>query len=466
MSGPLAELARRFEAAVGEASRRARASGESVMATGAARTEPRDPVAVFAGDRSTCRWLWQQPSRASGLVGVGAADRLVGRGRQRLARLRRSWGDLLATAVLRSGDDCPLALPLAVGGLAFDPERSADPAWRLFPDAELVVPELLLHVEADRAWVALSAEVGPADEPAELAAAAARRAAILAARNGLPGAPCGRSRPTAAPPPSPHWHRAVARVLAAIEERRLEKVVVARRARVERSGRFRPEVALLRLREEYPECTVFAVGRGAACFVGATPERLARLDGGTVEADCVAGSRRRGGTPEEDAAEAAALLLDPKERHEHQLVVRGVASRLAPLCGRLSAPAEPGLLRVANLHHLVTPFEGEAAPGVTLLDLVERLHPTAATGGLPVDRALALIRAVEPFDRGWYSGVVMWLDAGGGGEGVVAIRSALVADNEALLYAGCGIVAGSDPEREYAETCLKMEPMQWALEIR
>jgi isochorismate synthase len=246
----------------------------------------------------------------------------------------------------------------------------------------------------------------------------------------------------------------------------VEKVVLARQvtARAERS--IDAAAVLRRLREGYPQCTVFAFARGDACFLGATPERLVRLEGRAVRADPLAGSAARGATEDEDRRLGDALLADEKERREHGLVVGAVRDALEPVCSHLDVPETPELLRMPNVQHLHTPIRGVLAGEASILELVERLHPTPAAGGLPRDAALSLIRRYEPFDRGWYAGPVGWVDGGGNGEFAVAIRSALLRGHEALLYAGCGIVAGSDPEREYAESCLKLRPMLWALNGR
>ncbi|MGH7961687.1 MAG: isochorismate synthase, partial [Candidatus Binatia bacterium] len=156
-------------------------------------------------------------------------------------------------------------------------------------------------------------------------------------------------------------------------------------------------------------------------------------------------------------------LADPKEQHEHALVVRALQEALAPLCARLTIPNAPVLRLMPNVQHLHTPVTGVMHERGDLLRLVERLHPTPACGGLPRQPALELVRAYEKFNRGWYASPVGWIDGQGNGEFVVAIRSALLVGNTAVLHAGCGIVAGSDPEREYQESCWKLKPMLWAL---
>ena len=213
-------------------------------------------------------------------------------------------------------------------------------------------------------------------------------------------------------------------------------------------------------------CTIFAARRGDACFLGATPERLARIEDRRVSVACLAGSGRRGATENDDAAAGAGLLADPKERSEHALVLGMILRALAPLCDDVRAPSEPVLMRMPNVQHLHTPVEATLRGDAGVLDLVARLHPTPAVGGVPAGAALDAIREHEPFDRGWYAGPIGWLDAHGNGEFAVAIRSGLVRRAEARLYAGCGIVRDSVPEREWDESLMKLRPMLCALHLR
>jgi len=258
---------------------------------------------------------------------------------------------------------------------------------------------------------------------------------------------------------------AVSEAAAAVRRGELEKVVLAREVRVEAEEPFDVEAALRRLRDAYPSCYVFAVARGEQVFLGATPERLVRLEGRTVRVASLAGSIRRGTTPEEDRELAAALLASTKDRAEHAVVARAIRAALDGPCVEVEAPDAPVILSVRNVHHLYTPVNARLSDGATLLDLVARLHPTPAVGGMPRAAALRYIREHEGLDRGWYAAPVGWMDASGQGEFAVALRSALVEGAEATLFAGCGIMGDSDPEREYAESAVKLRPMLAALGI-
>jgi isochorismate synthase len=177
----------------------------------------------------------------------------------------------------------------------------------------------------------------------------------------------------------------------------------------------------------------------------------------------LAGSFGRGSTDADDAALGNRLLSDPKERSEHAFVVEALRAGLAEVSTRVIADAEPRLRKLANLQHLLTPVHGQLAPGRTILDVVDRLHPTPAVGGSPREPALELIREREDLDRGWYAGPIGWLNRAGEGEFVVGLRSALLRSSEATLFAGCGIVAESDPAAELAESNWKLRPMLAAL---
>ncbi|MDE3094501.1 MAG: isochorismate synthase [Chloroflexota bacterium] len=401
---------------------------------------------------------WEQPSRGAVLVAVGGVRSLTPRGEQRFAQAADAWRALVAGAVA----NCPEDL-VAIGGFAFEAGGTRAAHWSAFGDAALVVPELLYRCDGGGARLVRNVTVRPGESPGDVAVRAAPPPWLRAASppEPSPGQPaCAVRQDPSAPD---RWDAAVRALTAEIDAGRVEKVVLAREVVLDAPGEIDEAAALARLRAGYPDCTVFAVHRGGATLIGATPERLVRVDGRRVRVSCLAGSARRGAAPEDDAAIGAALLADGKERREHQLVVRMIAGALTPLCRDIDVPPEPVLMRMPNVQHLSTPVEGTLAGDVGVLALVERLHPTPAVGGLPRGAALRLLRRWESFDRGWYAGPVGWVDARGDGEFAVAIRSALLRGREARLFAGCGIVAGSDPRREYEESSLKLRPMLWAL---
>ncbi len=445
--------------------REAAQSGEPVLVSTTTRVAHTDPVELFERAKAEERLYWEQPGEGFSLVAVGAVARLSGRGEGRFSQVAAAWRRLLSRAVTDVVDPAPVAAPVCLGGFAFDPARQREANWEGYPDGLLLVPRFLFTSRNGSSWLTVSAIAGPGCDARAAADAAAGdlRGLLEGGVAMVDGERSGSDVAAADEVGAGRWREAVAAVVRDVRQGTIEKLVLARRLCARALGPVDPGPVIRRLRAGYGGCTVFAFARGESCFLGATPERLVRLEGEIVRADCLAGSIARGAGEGEDLALGEALLADGKERHEHALVVRAVGDALGPLCSRLSVPAMPGLLRMPNVQHLYTPVEGVVNGERHVLELVERLHPTPAAGGLPRDAALRLIRSYETFDRGWYAGPVGWVDGRGGGEFVVAIRSALLRGNEALLYAGCGIVAGSDPQREYEESCLKLRPMLWAL---
>jgi isochorismate synthase len=243
----------------------------------------------------------------------------------------------------------------------------------------------------------------------------------------------------------------------------LEKVVLARAVRLESPATFEASRALRYFSKYAPGTYQFAFAREDDCFLGATPEQLVRVRNGELETMGLAGSMPRGTTAKQDERFGSELLASAKDRSEQEIVVRAMRQVLGDTCLQLQMSAEPTLLKLKSIQHLITRFNGTLADGYSVLDLVERLHPTPAVGGLPRAGALHWLREHENLDRGWYAGAVGWMDQNLEGEFAVAIRSALLNGNHATLFAGCGIVADSDPEREYAESALKLKPMLAAL---
>jgi isochorismate synthase len=256
------------------------------------------------------------------------------------------------------------------------------------------------------------------------------------------------------------WQQIVADAVASIRSGVYEKVVLARSVKVTRPEEpFEVEDTLMRLRESYPGAYVFAFQRGSRYFVGATPERLIFAHDGQLRTMALAGSYPRGATEKEDQRLGAELLHSAKNKQEHEFVVAQIRTALADLCSKVWIADAPHLLRLKNIQHLETPIFGELLPGRCVLEALEGLHPTPAVGGLPQHAALEAIREHEQLDRGWYAGPVGWVDAQGNGEFAVALRSALVEGDSAMLFAGCGIVADSNPESEYTESCWKLQVM-------
>ena len=242
------------------------------------------------------------------------------------------------------------------------------------------------------------------------------------------------------------------------------KVVVARAKDIVCDSPLHPLKLLNGLRQRFPDCYAFSVANGLGqSFIGASPERLASVDQGVLRTEALAGSARRGNSAREDAVLAAELLSSEKDVREQGIVLDWILSRLAPMGIHPQVPARPVVRRLANVQHLHTPIQASLPAGVRLLDVLASLHPTPAVGGMPSEAACRAIAGLESFSRGLYAGAIGWLDSRGDGSFFVGLRSALVEGHRARLYAGAGIVAGSSPEKEFAETELKFKAIEEAL---
>jgi menaquinone-specific isochorismate synthase len=259
---------------------------------------------------------------------------------------------------------------------------------------------------------------------------------------------------------APEWEQAVAAAVERIKNGDLRKVVLARDLFASAEEPIDQRVLLRRLAARYPDCFTFA----CAGLVGATPELLIRRQGSEVSSLVLAGTKPRGATPADDARLGEELTSSLKENEEHRYAAASLRDALAPLCETLAVQEVPELIKYANVQHLGTAVHGTLAVHRSALALAAAVHPTAAVGGTPTSTAVELIRELENMDRERYAGPVGWMDAEGNGEWGIALRSAQIDGHRARLFAGCGIVAGSDPAAELAETQVKFRPMQTALE--
>ncbi|HET6316203.1 MAG TPA: isochorismate synthase [Chloroflexota bacterium] len=405
---------------------------------------PFDALALFARAHGQERALWLRPSGDEAIVGIGAAHviALDGTSSDRFAIAARMWRELVYD--IEDPAPRPWTGPLLLGGFRFDPLRTPTDLWSGFAADRLVLPERLYVQHGESAWLTTSRLVGAAPGVAEAPPLPSARGLSPAAWQGLVGSVAGDIR---------------------VGTAGVGKVVLARAHTVAAQAPLEPAVVLQRLANTYPTCTIVGIGHAAATFVAATPERLVSVGDGLATTMALAASAPRGGTDTEDRTLGEALLRDPKERAEHEFVVQALRDGLGEVSSRVVADAEPRLRKLPNLQHLLTRVHANLRPGYSILDVVQRLHPSPAVGGVPTSAALALIRDREALDRGWYGGPIGWLNSAGEGEFVVGIRSALLRGREATLFAGCGIVADSNPSAELAESNWKLRPMLSALGI-
>jgi isochorismate synthase len=447
---------------------RARRSGRPTLATITyALPDGVDPAGVVCASRRAREpwFVFDQPDRGGfALAGLGQVVSLEDSGPERFASVADRWRSLSARAVADSPSEPGGGGPVAVGGFAFAPEGGASPAWSGFAPASLVVPEVALAREQREGKrhvrLTLAALAQPDDTTEELLAGLSSRLERLS-DSPLPlldPAPTGRFQVSSGMPPE-HFEAAVARATETIREGPLRKIVLAREVQVHAPSDYDPAAVFGVLRDAFPSCFVFCVGRGDATLVAASPELLVRREGQRVSTIALAGSTRRSADPAVDAHLGERLMRDESYREEHAIVARRIERTLNRYAIWVATPPEPTLVRIANIQHLATPIRAQLAAPVEAIELAGLMHPTPAVGGEPSDTALGLIPALEGLDRGWYTGPVGWTDAAGDGEFCVALRCALLRGNVARCYAGNGIVRGSDPVAELAETEVKLQAL-------
>ncbi|MDF2536191.1 MAG: isochorismate synthase [Bacillales bacterium] len=259
------------------------------------------------------------------------------------------------------------------------------------------------------------------------------------------------------------WTEMIENALAEIKSGNIEKIVLARVTELNFDREVSPSSVMEKLSTQQNNSYQFGIELDQVAFVGASPERLIFKQGNTISTACIAGTIGRGETEGFDKMLEIELMNDSKNIHEHHFVVEYIRSILEEKCVKLDISNVPQILKNKNVQHLFTPVIGQALPDKSILDFVRDLHPTPAMGGIPHTFALEKIDTLESFGRGFYASPIGWMDRFGNGEFIVGIRSALINQNRVTLFAGCGIVANSDPLKEYEETAMKLKPMLSAL---
>jgi menaquinone-specific isochorismate synthase len=433
-----------------------------VSVTALARVD--DPcAAIFASRLASDRWFcWEQPDRDFALAGMGVAREAASRGEQRFAEVARMAGEAGRDAVIEEPSGLPAgAGPVWLGGFAFDPEGGGSATWSSFEPGSLFLPEISICRRGEDCFLTVNAVVGPGDDPERRGAELAARLSGLRTDATLPlldPHPTARPEISSARPPRA-FEDAVEKATDRIATGEMQKVVLAREVIVSAAAAHDPAPIFGAMREQFPACFCFCAGTPEASFIGASPELLVRRSGAGVSTVALAGSTRRSSDPAVDDHLGERLLRSDKDRREHRIVAERLVRRLRPHAVWVEAGAEPTIVKVANIQHLATPVIAQLAEPRSAIELAGMLHPTPAVGGEPWPAAAAAMTELEQLDRGWYAAPVGWMDSTEDGEFCVGLRSALLRDRAAHLFAGVGVVAGSDPEAELAETEVKLQAM-------
>ncbi|NOZ08093.1 MAG: isochorismate synthase [FCB group bacterium] len=421
-------------------------------------------VLTHPADRQITRVYWEQPAVGFAMAGLNALLSLDLTGEIGLEEVNDSMNGLFAELIAHPRE-AP-AGPRFLGGFAFDLNAAPGGVWENFPLGRFILPECLVTRIAGETWLTIAKIVQPGESEKKVEADFTRTFTYY--RNRLPVtlppfkyAAVDRYKDV---PDKKGYKKTVYKVLGAIKPGELEKVVISRSHYVKIDSRFSVISAMQVLRNAYGECTSFFFGfPQEGTFFGSTPEQLIHKSGTQIRTEALAGTIRRGRNIEEDRLLGDTLFNSHKEREEHQFVIDQICRRLRAEVEGLTVGDRPRIFQLKNVQHLRTEISGTLKSEKNVLDLAAILHPTPAVAGTPTDRALEVIRKLETHQRGWYSGPVGWLDPKGDGEFTVALRSALVINNEAYIYAGGGIVAESLPEKEWEETQLKLQPIISAL---
>ncbi|GHB93880.1 isochorismate synthase [Cerasicoccus arenae] len=443
---------------------RARQRKHPQLASISLRAKHLDPLAVLQSiyEPTELHFYLERSQSEEAIAGAEAILEATFSGAQRFANVRAFADHVLENTIAVGDLDAPFSGPHFFAGFTFCDEAEGDDAY--FAPATVFVPRWQVARRQGEYVATANLIIEPESDIATLS----RK--VLAAHAKFGRFDYDDLQSTGAPPPSvveredvggDGWFAAaVDHALQNIDIDVYHKIVLARAVELKADQPFRPLETLARLRDRFPSCYSFSFANGdGQSFIGATPERLLRVESGRLFTEALAGSAPRGENAREDARHGAALLSSDKDLREHQLVVDSIISRLGEVDLVVKPPAAPRLLKLPNVQHLWSPISTELTQDQDILAVAARLHPTPAVGGQPRKAARDDIARIENFDRGLYAGAIGWFDYHGDGEMAVAIRSALIDGQRARLYAGAGIVAGSQPDRETAETDLKLRPL-------
>ena len=376
----------------------------------------------------------------NGLIGFGEWKSTSVKGKNRFVDARKWWHEQLATLKIQNTVHGSGTGPILFTSFAFDPAE----------ESKLVIPELVIGKRGDKSWITW---IGDKNQPT---------ISILENSKSI-----GEVIFEAGALSDSEWKNRVASAVTKIKNGDLEKVVLARDLIGKSAEAISKRNLISSLSKNYPSTWVFLV----ANLIGATPELLVRLNKSLVTSRILAGTIRKSGDEAKDLGLAASLAKSSKDLEEHEYAVRSVAQALEPFCSSTNVPESPFVLHLANVMHLATDVTGvlnDATTPIDIFALISSLHPSAAVCGTPTQTASAVINELEEMNRGRYAGPVGWIDARGDGEIGIALRTGELSDDEKTIriFSGCGIVAGSNPEDELAESQAKLSPMRTALEIR
>ena len=408
------------------------------------------------------RFFWKEPSGENMLVGIGVCEKIeCSKGESSYSYVEKKWKQLIENAIVFNEFNHIGIGPVLLGGFSFDPLKEKTQDWDGFSEAHFYVPQFMLSEINGIQFITTNIFIQK-DRIENAKVELEKNSFAFQKKLEEYSSPSEPSIKKITEVDRATWKNTVDKVISNLDGH-LKKVVLARASKIHFSRELESELVLKKLIQQQSNGYIFALEAKDKCFIGASPERLVKKEGETVFSTCLAGSISRGGNKEEDNTLAEALLSDLKNRDEHNYVVKMIKNAREEVCSRVEMPPNPQIMKMRDIQHLYTPVSGKVKETESLISLIRLLHPTPALGGFPREEALKVIREVEGLDRGMYGAPIGWLDYQGNGEFAVSIRSGLLHGNVATIFAGCGIVADSDPDSEYEETAIKFKPMLTAL---
>ena len=433
-----------------------------------------DVLAVLEqnSDKTSFEYYWEKPSDNFSIAAAGEVARIRSTGKNRFSDASRAGKKLIHEIFHFSKLTHSKTAPHLFGGFSFyDHNISKD--WAEFGAASFTLPECSIIVNGSLCLLTITLKLNNNDKVETLTNHIYEQLVYLnefCSSENYETAPESDKNhnvklPNQDSPEFFNWKYSIDSATNHIEQGKYEKIVLARKLRIKTPNFVCDTHILNKLRHQYPDCYSFLIRQSEqSSFIGCTPERLASFNNEFILTEGLAGSTPRGTTASEDVQLENELLKSKKDRNEHEFVINAIFKSLQSYSDSLHIPKLPSVKKLTNVQHLYTPIRAHIKKGVSKTEVLKNLHPTPAVGGYPREQAVPFISQFEDFDRGWYAAPIGWINANGDGEFVVAIRSGLIKHDEVNFYAGCGIVKGSDPSKEWEETNLKFIPMLSALD--
>ncbi|MEO9885446.1 MAG: isochorismate synthase [Balneola sp.] len=422
--------------------------------------------------KNSFEYYWEKPSEHFSMAAAGEIQRIRTTGKNRFKEASCLGKDLIKQIYQFSKLTHSRAAPHLFGGFSFH-DHNISKEWSQFGASSFTLPKWSVISSGSLTLLTINLKIENNDTVESLSTSIYDRLDDLNELCSVESYDIGPEFtnnhsiqiPNQDSPDFYKWQHAINLATEHISDKKYDKIVLARKLNIKINQQVCDTHILNRLRNQYPDCYSFLIRQDSeSSFIGCTPERLASFNNDFILTEGLAGSTPRGKTASEDARLESELIKSQKDRNEHNFVINAISKNLKRYADSIHIPKFPSVKKLTNVQHLYTPIRAHIKNGVSKTEVLKNLHPTPAVGGFPREEAVPYITQFEDFDRGWYAAPIGWINTNGDGEFVVAIRSGLIKKDEVNFFAGCGIVEGSDPSKEWEETNLKFIPMLSALE--